>query len=596
MRFPFFSGRPPSLRAARGAVLGLAVGFLSCGDNQPPSRPLPYQLTVSPPMQLLKPGAVAPFTFTLLARRADAPPEPSPRMTVDVTLEDDPSTADPEPRGATLSTASMLTDEQGRATVQVTAGLETTFRLSGRLREAPLEASAVIIVNEKGSSSTLQVEPILSTASGLTLEKVQVRLFDGRPCRTLRVSPPSMSIRPAIEIALGMTATFGLVAGAGAVQGLGYDAAGHVRATGCVDVPVGALKANATARVALPLGPLDPTYASTFELRTLFSASALALTPLAPWHDLASCRLGPEAAWLDALVASLRASGASDVALALEAQRGPRAGTPPCPSDAKTGGGVSLDRTLGDAFPAAAPTTSTRAAVAADVGAFFDNLAMTSTLSLAPTPEAGRYDAAHTFVGFTFTLRTASASAKGAIFGFPGQTAYDVPIAVQPDGSWLIGSHAFAADLGTLGLAAMPELVFRPRGLPEDIEAWLSSWIAEAAPTGTTGADAGASAACASLDRKLCTAASRPAGCLSNLCQDATARLAATLTDALRSLDGPGANVLLAGSALPWDADGDGVADSLGSSTSPGLWSLTLSTSTGARTVDATFTGKPPAN
>jgi len=580
-------------------ALGLTLAFVSCGDNEPPSRALPYQLTVSPSMQLLKPGAVSPFTFTVLARRGDAPLEPAPRTTVDFTLEDDPSTAEPEPRGATLSTASLVTDEQGQATVQVTAGLETTFLLLGRLRAAPLEASAVIIVNEKGSSSTLEVDPLLPTVSGLVLDKVQVRLFDGRPCRTLHVSPPSTSIRPAVEVALGATATFALVAGASAVQGIGYDSAGHVRAAGCVDVPQGALKANATTRVALPLAPPVPTYASRFELKTLFSANNLAATALGPWQDLAACRLGPEAAWLDALISTLRASGATDAAVAFEAQRGPRTGTPACPADTKPGGGVSLDRILGDAFPAAAPTTSTRAAVAADVMAFFDNLVMTSTLSLASTPEEGRYDATHTFGSLAFNLRGASASAKGAVFGFPGQTAFDVPIVVQPDGSWLIGSHAFAAELGTLSLAALPELVFRPRGLPEDVEAWLGSWIAEASPaTATTGADAGASpsAGCASLDRKLCTAAGRSAGCLGNLCQEATAQLAATLTDALRSLDGPGANVLLAGSALPWDADGDGVLDSLGSSTSPGLWSLTLTTSTGARTVDATFTGKPPLN
>jgi len=599
MRLSFLSGaecwRSSRWRLRRRWRSLVLLGVLAaCGDNTPQSPAVPAFLGLSPDMQELKPGTVFPFTFLLLAQRPGAPaPEPAPGKIIDVTLEDDPSTADPEPRGATLSAASVMTDAQGQATVQVTAGLQTTFLLRGRLRDAPLEAASVIVVNDnKGATLVVQPDATATTA----VDHVVIRLFDDRVCRTLRLNPPSTPVRSPVQVAPGESATFLSVARGSAAQALGYDDAGTLRAVGCVDVPETVLKGGATSTLILPLAARPPSFAPAFDLKTTFTGAAAVAGTLAPWRDLSACRLGPEAAWLDALTTVLRASGAGTLADALGALRGARAGTPSCPADTRAAGGLSLERTLGDAFPAAGPVSSTRAAVATDVLALFDGLFMSSSLAITPTTDAARLDATHTFVSLTFTVRGATATIAGRPLGLPGEVAYDVEVTLQPDGSWLFGTHALAFAWGTLASAALPELVLRPRGLPEDLASWLAAWIAEA-PAGTKPADGGAATGggCAALDPLLCTAAGRSAGCLGGACAAATTRLAQTLGGALAALDGTGNNLSLAGSALASDSNGDGIVDALGSPTAPGLWSLTAATTSGSQAIDATFTGKASA-
>jgi hypothetical protein len=107
--------------------------------------------------------------------------------------------------------------------------------------------------------------------------------------------------------------------------------------------------------------------------------------------------------------------------------------------------------------------------------------------------------------------------------------------------------------------------------------------------------DDGDLSGCAALDRALCTAVGKTAGCLATACPAGLSALAARLDAAFDAADGPGLDFLLSGSAPLLDRHNDGTASRLGqsdpSATEIALWSIDLITASGRSHVTASFDG-----
>jgi hypothetical protein len=518
--------------------------------------------------------------------------------------------------GVTLASPDALTDVNGIATAMIHASVEAMFMLEATAGAAAAEAHVVV-----GTVGDVVVAPFFaaSSTSAPQTTTIDIRFFDGTTCEKIPITnpPPAATGRQIQLSATGGTWTFIDVATdqTSAVVGRALDRNGAPVAAGCVDLPGSALLADGTVQVALPLYDTGPDPVGTFSATSwlvfsppLAAASAIA----APWRDLADCPLDPAQLWLDCTIDALSSATADDpldcvpsdapggegpVGDALLARRGAlianRDGTTTSCRGARDGAGaVSIDARVLGLFGSPLPQRIVMLpAVADDAAHILDQVILSSTLDVSPGDRPDRFIVTHTLTSATFSGDATNPLVLGPPMtknvplqplGLPVLTAQAT--ATTQGGQIVIGSHGFTLRLGTVTRAAFGLVALGPRGLPPDPA------DVPLALAGLAQADDG-STDCPALDRTLCPLIGEGPGCLLAACQDGLAALGGQLAASFDPADGPGLDLLLAGSAALLDATGSGTAHQLGSSVGGqpkvAAWSVDLRTRLGRTALTA---------
>jgi hypothetical protein len=569
----------------------------ACAGRNPGAPPaeLGRVLTAEPDTVWIRPGGTGAVTFAL--RTLEGTPVPDAAVTF--AIVDDPTNPGVMAQGATLASASGVTDGMGMVDAQVMAGLLTTFRMRASADGAEADAVIVVAPDVVGSVDVAPFFPPGSRAAPLATT-VEVLFFENSACVDISLRQPPTPVRPPRELAPeDGVARFDFVTTAfsHAVVGRAKDGHGALLALGCSDLPGRTLIAGGTVQIALPLPDASPDPVGSFAVTSevafappLAAAAALA----APWVDLGDCPLDPAQLWLDTTIDALGGAAPSDT---LAARRGAFLvgpdGTPTaCRGARDESGAVSVDAAVLGLFGSPLPQPVVDlGAIGDEATHLLDAITVRSQLDLRPSTSAALYQATHTLLDVVFGGADARKEVQLAALGLPALSA-DTTASVQ-DGALVVGAHGLTLRLGSAARVAFGTLGLAQRGLPQDAAGFLGALTALA-----RSAD-GTRTGCAALDATLCAEASHPAGCLGDACTTGLAALAARLDGAFDAADGAGLDFYLAGSAPLFDRHGNGTADRIGDSQStppaPGTWTVDLHTGAGhasaAGTWDAVRTG-----
>lgn len=603
-------------RAVALLLLTVAPGVGGCdqrtGTPLPPTRsllmePLPETIWVRPGDQ----GAVR-----FRVRTVDGAVVPMLKVSFVIVDEPMASQAGSQSQGATLSAAAALTDGQGVAQIDVTAGQQTVFRIRASIQE--LEAEAVIVV-ATGLVGSVEVAPFLAAGSSSAgdVTRIEIAFFDNLGCGALSAGRPPTPARTVRAVsAHDGTAQFDFVSTelGHAIVGRARDARGGVVAAGCVDLPGPALVSGGVVRIALLLDQANPSAAGRFAVTSRFVfANPVAATEavIAPWRDLQDCPLDPSQIWLDCTLDALSGPVDGDPndcqprAAALEGPLGPAlaarrgtflplagGGTSSCRGSSDGGGAISHDALVTGLFGSPKPRPLIDLlSVADDAGQILASVTLRSQLVIRETTEPGAYQALHTFTGASFAVPSATYEVPLLPLALP---VLEVPGVRATDTGRMLNlpAHAITLRMGTVARVAFGELALVRRGLPADSRRLLEAITALAkAPTSMSATDpAEPPAGCVALDSVLCKDLGRPIGCLMKACQDGLAALALRLDVGFSAADGDGLDLILAGSAPLLDPHGTGFADRLGDALStPGTWSAAFHTRAGVETVSGVW-------
>jgi len=553
----------------------------------------------------LKPGQAGDIQFRLSIGGVPVAGDP-----ITLTIPD----ASAEAGGATLTHLSTTTDASGTATVTVQAGQTAMFHVHAVAR---VEVDVEVAVAPTGQFGAIVAIPFLTETTSSPVRNVEVMLFDGRTCTDIAASrPPSLTANRVQLVSLDNESERFATISTGASSAL----VGHalsdstaILATGCVDVPGGALDPGGSVTVRLPLSVTAPDPSGTYAVTSTFFFSPTfpgAADLAAPWRDLSDCPLDPAQMWLDCTIDALSTSAddpldclpapapGSEGALgdALTALRGVPLGSGTqaggsCRGGRDANGQVSVDAlALGLFSPPGAPLPAPVAelpAIANDATHVLDQLTLVSTLVIEPGSAAGNFVATHTLD--SAQLAPDKQPIPLAPLALPILSASAAATAAA--GVLTIGAHGFTVRLGTVADAAFSASLVA-RGQEGDPTAFVETLIGLAAAPAGKG--------CAALDATLCPRVGSPTGCLVAACADGVAAMAARLAHAFDGANGVGLDFTLQGSApivAISRATGYGNRVHLGgvsSRESPGAWHAVLRTSTGRRIVnDGSFFGQP---
>ena len=590
-------------------TVGLAaistLGMAGCGgDNWP-------RVEVAKPLRLLslqdtlqvKPRGSAAASF-LLTTLAGLPAVGEP---LDFSVIDDPQTPGNDLAGATLGASSGLTDETGEAMVIVTGGFPTIFRLSA---QHPRAGTAEVWVNvSEGDQGTIAVTATSLPGSTIAseIDTVDVLFFDSLSCAELSVTRPPKPVRGIKTVPLGTAAEFNVNnMTSSAVIAQGRDAAGKLRATGCVDVPSGTIVVGNAVRVYLPLSEVVAIPRGTFVLSSHFSLAKreIAMRMAAPWQDLSDCPLDPGQLWLDCAVDALgspagdpldcvpASTGEGDLANLIMSRRGMAVAGSTCRATTIAAGTAAqgLDAKIAALFPNPARSPATGiAALGTALVSILDDVTIRSTLLLEPTATPGAFQATHTLRSAVFQVGGMPAMVDIVAQGIPAAQARLVPVATAAN-VLSIDTHNLGLRLGSLAHAAFSDVALARHGWPAATGPYLDLLFALA--SSGTGADR--KTGCDALDALVCTDVGRPSGCLRAACIAGQAALARRLDAGFTLADGDGADLQLSGSVDMGDDNGDGVTDRLGDPVKdPGLWTAQVRAHAGTEIVSGSWTGVP---
>ncbi len=464
-----------------------------------------------------------------------------------------------DPAGSTLSADRATTDEDGRASVNLTAGVaEASFRVVASADAAPDLTFSVAVSKFAFVEIDAQVG---YTGAGMgSVATLRALLYDDHACAQLAPSPsPPEPLRSAaVSGSASATLPFPLLLAVDyAVVGRADDANGHPIAWGCVDVSGAQLAAGARVAVPVALARVSPSVIGAWQVH---ATVPIATQPPAdaPWRALAACPRAPAQPLLDALQVTV---GAGPIADGIAARRGVLDGNGCRPEGAPTGGD-SLDASLqalltGNGAPALA-----LGAVAADVTAIEAQATVDSRLTLrllgpeAPGPLA--LDASHAIgkVGFAGAQGAHPASYDLDALGFPVVTADGVPATLDGD-QLTVGEHGFTVRLPVLWGRAVADVALAPRNLPTTPRALLAAVVGAA----TRMVNGQPATGCAAVEDLVCKAIGAQPCVVAPACEAALDRMAQDLAAAFAAP--AGIDCTLSGGATAKDADGDLVADAL---------------------------------
>lgn len=508
-----------------------------------------------------------------------------------------------DPRGSTLALDSGVTDEEGVASVGVSAGAASCrFQVHA---DAPGAKGVVfyVEVSEAGFGSLAVTSAYVGTAPTSAFGQVRYYLFADRGCSALDpLGLPEASrertveglAQPVLFKALPLNADHAILV-------LALDTAQHPRAAGCVDLSHTVLKVNRQLALSVQLVDLPSRAVGRYALVSSFrlpdppdpGAQPL-LAALHPWADLADCPDDPAQLLLDCILDALDGSGPVDCvitapsskALAILAARGTL--TASCRKPETDQGTPSLDHELRKIMEAAGPSLLAALAPVATEGiAALRAFEVQSTLELLAQDATGNVVFNHRLDAFVFTGRQDQLLLKTADLGLPQPLAS--PIAGSVAGWRLVlGQHGFSLRYGKLARIALGSLVLVPLGL-SDRSSSIAFQLAELVEYKQGIATV---RGCTAIEALVCGAAHLPSGCLGTACAAGLAALASYLDAGFDAIGGPQTDFALRGEAPLQDDDGDLQVDRVGTAAAPGTWTTRLTT--GGEIIllpGATFTG-----
>ena len=590
------------------ALVGLAL-VAGCGDEpsdpSPPSDKPSRAIRASIDPLAVLPGASKMVDFTLLDQQGQGVARRVLTFTFDFP---------PEAKGAVLSTDRAVTDERGRARLQVIAGaVETFFRLRVT---APQAADLVLpVFVDMKRRGPVEVAPRLQGPPDVVATVSSIRLYflTGSQCATVNRSRPVVGAIPPRVIVPGASSMFAFVSGTmedtHAIVAHGLDAAEIVKVDGCIDLPGNTVLEDDPIRVVLPLGPLRPSVAGRFRAVTvvpLERGPKAATAVVAAWSQLAACPGDPGRLWLDCTVDALGPETAEDPLdcvpsamdeAAFDGRLAARRGLPvmnPDPQKARCrertdgAGRASLETQIEGMFGAAGSApVSELMALPTDVANLLKSFRLQSTLELTPTTRPDRLLADHQLEVLELGEGTPIAQPLWEM-GLPLRTARFIPVSDE-GGEISFERHGFTLRLGTAARLALERGILARHGFPPDIPAFVTALFASARyPDRTTTLQG-----CAALSALVCPLVTGPMGCMTSACTAGGAALGRRLSTVFTALDGVDLDFFIEGFAPIIDREGDGVADAFGSSrpTSPsGSWAGYLRTTDEQHLILGSFT------
>jgi hypothetical protein len=385
--------------------------------------------------------------------------------------------------GATLSTASVVTNDRGEASALLTSGAsEAAFHV---VVSAPLASDLVIdVAVSRYAFGSMAVDVDGTAYTGTTA--VRAGLFTDVDCAQLPPTPKLLGAlrsltRPERRSLLVFNT---LLRRSYSVIGRAEDSAGHLLAYGCVEVSEQLLSAGVLVPVTVPMRPIYPDPVGSYSLR-----SELQLPPaaIAPWSTLA-CATGLGQTLVDALVAAL-AAPERDLATRITSARG-AIDARGCRIVTSADPDQSVQTLLGGN-----PMGSTMSAVAADTASILSAAVLASRLDVRGAT-AGGFVADHT-VG-SITLSTAATPVTYPLSDVYLPSVRDL-LLVQDEFDLTVPAHGLSVQLPRLWRRAQQDLVLAPRRLTmTPSQLWQQAVMA--ARQGTmTGCDAIEAAICASI-------------------------------------------------------------------------------------------------
>ena len=622
-------GHPQCIHRSRGAIAGVIVALgatammtTGCG-SKPGAAPVPTDLLLSaiPATVRIGPGERGMLNFSLQTSQGVGVPG----QRISFVIADD---AENQPKGATLTADSAITDAMGDAVVGVNAGAKTLFHVVATTQDGSADTVAVVVVSSMGRLANVQIAPVLTgdaAAAGNLM--IEVSFFDDNQCSKLTLADLSAPVRPVRVIATSDgVAEFDLVDPtlAHAVNGRARDRRNVVQAQGCIDLSGMTLVPDGLVRVALPLPDASPSPVGRFDVTsrvTLGDPATLEAPIAAPWIDLQDCPLDPAQLWLDCTIDALSGAVPGDpidchplegaegpLGALLVARRGvlllDAAGAPSgCRGSRDATGTPSNDGILASLFGAPKPAALVGLHdVASDAAQILSALTLNSHLQIDAAPGAGALVATHTFESASFGAGPAPAVVVNLLpLGLPTLEASFIPASDSGD-VLTLEPHGITLRLGMVARAGFGELALVRRGWPADAPGFLQALVRLAStPLPMRIDQATADTGCAALDAVLCADVGQARGCLLAACNDGLTALAALLDAGFAMADGDGLDLDIDGAVAPIiDMHRTGQADRLGDATAlppqPGTWSATLHARAGDQELSATWDASRSVN
>jgi hypothetical protein len=465
-----------------------------------------------------------------------------------------------DPAGSTLSRDQATSDDDGQASVVLTAGrAEASFRVAVTAANAP-EVDFDISVS-KLDFVELDVQLAYPAATGL-----RALLYDDRACAALPPSPTASLPMPylRVQVQTGNSGTLpfeALLSKSYAVVGRAEDASSHLVAYGCADVPAALIPSGSRSTLPLPLARALASPLGSYALVSILGMAPAQVDPiLKPWQTFGDCAYGAAQSLLDAIEIA-----APQLQSAIHDKRGTAVGGCYLSS-------TSLDHQLYDAMDAM--TLSALPAVVDDLENIVGKPELSSLLTITAAG-AGSYVAEHALTTLTLSTGTkADPPFDLAKWGGPIIDVKNVPLGY--DGTTLsIGSHGFTVRMPPLWRKAFLDLSL-PGQLPKLQPPTIANLVQTLVDSVTR---PGLMRGCPSIDDLVCKAIGVTPGCLQTACSDATTAVIGAL-DQFNTTSG--IDLLLTGQATVTDTKGNLQVDGLGS----GIWSA-------PQLFSGNFTGTP---
>jgi hypothetical protein len=585
------------------ALPALATLLSACGD-QPAALPDagpqgPFRIQAASSVAI-KPSESRALVFTLL----DEHDHPLPDHPLQFQIVD-PQRA----KGATLSSDHGTTSSAGEVSLQVIAGVQTSFIVrASTLRADDFE---VLVLVTEAINGPVEVVPEID-ADPMTIDAVtSVRVFflSGSSCSTVSRLAPGEGTFKVRTLAPGATTVYPTVSTEDqhAIVGHGIDATGALVVDGCVDLPGSAVLAQQIVRVPLPLRPPRVSPAGSFRGTSLFlfrqTPKSIAALGEA-WKELTACSSDPGRLWLDCTIDAFspasaadpldcRPSAADEMAFdgKLAAKRGLLDGTGSrCRGPTDAAGRAALESQIAFLFGnPRPPILSNLSLIVREAGDILRTFKIHSSLQVTRTSSRDRYQVEHRLEAVELMSAPDPIAIDLLSLGLPARVARFVP-AVARDTELAIAEHGFSLRLGTAARLGFERSSLARRGYPASTSAFVTALFGAAAHTerGTT------FNGCFALSALVCPMIAEGEGCLVAACTAGTAALGRRLENAFAAVDGDGLDLSIEGTAPIVDRDGDGRADALGwlqlGSSDPGVWSGQLRTPGEQTALQATWT------
>jgi hypothetical protein len=522
--------------------------------------------------------------------------------------------------GARLSCSSAITDDDGAVTLQVIAGQgiteqkPLTFKVEASVGDVqPMDVP--IFVTSAALASVEIVPAVLDQSPSDAVAKIRIYFYDDTMCSNVSLAHPAPPMRGERTVTPAIFSSV-VTSGVHAVLGQGVDAQGNVVSEGCTDVLGASLSADRTTFVMLPLARLYPSPEGKFHAVSQFPfESPLPGTASAQqaWTGLSADTCDPARLWLDCTIDALSGDSAEDpldcqpvdggegtLGALLAARRAVTGDSAACADRLDGSSNPSLDSEVYALFPTASLATLQLTDLPDELGKTLSGLTVESTLTVTSSGTGNAFNVDHEITAIelpnadipsSIPMSTLASPAPEAAFasGVSQAGQLQISTATRPHGFKLeLGS---AARLTFAASSLAPRLGVDATSVSAFIEAMVNMATRDESGTVLHGCDA--------LDSLLCAEVEQAPGCVRAACLAGLKALAQRLDSSFSALDGRDLDFFLYGSAPIVDRDGDGHADTLGSTSyilgGPGLWSALFRSRSGNAPIYGSWTAERTA-